>query len=121
MPLMGTDTPMRTLFCFGLLPAFFDIDGPRRKLVFEALLDAYKDLTGRFGITVLGTLDDDRSVVGPALTYPWTCYILADVPSHQAVTEFCNILREVQVGEDLLWRYLKIEARTGRELFFGRN
>jgi hypothetical protein len=113
-------TPVRTLFCFGLLQPFYDIDEATRRKVFETLLEAYADLRGRFGITVLGTLDDDRSVVGPTFTYPWTCYILADAPDHDAVTRFCNILREFRVGEDRLWRFLKIEARTGRELFFGQ-
>lgn len=121
MPLMGTDLPMRTLFCFGLLPAFYELDDRGRKAVFNTLLEAYKDLTARLGITVLASLDDDRSVVGPTLTFPWTCYILADVPSHEAVAGFCNILREFRVGDGLLWRYMKVEARTGRELFFGRN
>jgi hypothetical protein len=119
--MMGTERPMRTLFCFGVLPAFYDLDETGRRLVFNALLDAYKDLNARFGVTVLGTLDDDRAVVGPALGYPWTCYILAETPSHEAVTGVCNILREARVGADLLWRYMKVEARTGRELFFGRT
>jgi hypothetical protein len=109
-----------TLFCFGVLPDFFQADTATRKQVFDILVTAYADLRGRFGVKVLGTMDDDRSVVGPTMGWPWTCYILAEVPDQAAVTAVCNILREFKIGESLLWRYLKVEARTGRELFFGQ-
>ena len=111
--------PIRTLFCFGVLPPFYDLDADGRKAVFDKLVEAYDDLAGRFGMTVLGTMDDDRAVVGPSLGWPWTCYILADVPDHDTVYRFCNILREFEVGGDRIWRYMKVEARPGRELFFG--
>jgi hypothetical protein len=113
--------PVRALFCFGLLPAFYELDGAGQQAVAETLMTAYADLERRFGITVLATLDDDRTAVGPALGWPWTCYILADAPNHDAVAKFCNIIREFQVGENRLWRYMKVEARSGRELFFGRT
>jgi hypothetical protein len=113
--------PVRTLFCFGVLPPFYDLDDKDRKLVFDKLVEAYSDLKGRFGITVLGAMDDDRVVVGPTFGWPWTCYILADVPDLDTVARFCNILREFSVGEYRIWRYMKVEARTGRELFFGNS
>jgi hypothetical protein len=37
------------------------------------------------------------------------------------VTRVCNIVREAEVGGHRLWRYLKIEARVGRRLFFGNE
>lgn len=113
--------PIRTLFCFGVLPAFFDLNDDVRKQVFDRLIEAYSDLAGRFGITVLGTLDDDRSMVGPSLGWPWTSYILADAPDHDAVTGVCNILRQFHVGEHRIWRYIRVETRTGRALFFGNS
>ncbi len=113
-------TPIRTLFCFGVLPPFYDLDEAGRKAVFDTLVTAYADIKGRFGITVLGTIDDDRAVVGPTFTYPWTCYVLADVPDFDSIAKYCNILREFSVGEYLLWRYMKVEARYGRELFFSK-
>ena len=112
-------TSVRVLFCFGVLEPFYDLDDIERKAVFDKLVEAYSDLRGRFGVTVLGTIDDDKFVVGPTLGWPWTCYILADAPDYEAVTKVCNILREFKVGPHLIWRYLKVEARTGRELFFG--
>jgi hypothetical protein len=85
----------------------------------EALKREFADLEGRFGVRVLGTLDDDETMVGPSGTWPWTCYILAEVPDHAAVAAVCNVLREVEVGDARLWKYLKVEARVGRPLFFG--
>lgn len=121
MALMGNDSVNRALFCFGVLPAFYEASDEVRRTVFNTLLEAYKDLDARFGVKVLATLDDDRAVVGPALSYPWTCYILAEVPDYDAVTKVCNILREFRIGEHRLWTYMKVEARYGRELFFGRS
>jgi hypothetical protein len=111
--------PVRTLFCFGVLPPFYDLDDAGRKAVFAKLVEAYDDLAGRFGMTVLGAIDDDQAVVGPSFGWPWTAYILADVPDHATIAKFCNILREFEVGGYRLWRYMKVEARPGRELFFG--
>ena len=114
-----TKASVRVLFCFGVLEPFFELDDTARKQVFDKLVEAYSDLHGRFGLTVLGTIDDDKFVVGPSSGWPWTCYILADAPDYEAVTKVCNILREHRVGPHLIWRYMKVEARTGRGLFFG--
>lgn len=119
--MFGDKGVSRALFCFGVLPAFYEADEKTRKEAFHVILEAYQNLTERFGIKVLGSLDDDRFVVGPTLAYPWTCYILAEIPNIDAVTNFCNILREFKVGDSLLWRYIKVEARIGRDLFFGKN
>ncbi len=120
-PTAASTSSMRALFCFGVLPPFFDLDDATRKQVFDKLVEAYSDLGGRFGIKVLGTIDDDRSMIGPTTGWPWTCYILADVPDQAAVTAVCNILRQFSVGEYRIWRYIKVEARTGRGLFFGNG
>ncbi len=117
----GTSGNIRVLFCFGVLPPFYDIDTATQRSLFETLQEAYKDLRARFCITVLGTLDDDRAVVGPTYGWPWTCYILADAPDHDSIAKFCNILREVRVNDSRIWKYMKVEARYGRELFFGRT
>jgi hypothetical protein len=66
-------------------------------------------------------MDDDEVMVGPSSGYPWTAYILAEVPSLAEVTAICNIVREAPAGEHRLWRYLRIEARVGRPLFFGNE
>jgi hypothetical protein len=33
----------------------------------------------------------------------------------------CNLVREGEVAGARLWKYLKIEARVGRPLFFGND
>ena len=118
-----SDGKLRVLFCIGVTADFFAASPDERKAAFEAIPPAFADLRGRFGVDVLGTIDDDQLMVGPSDGWPWTCYILADVPHLGAVAAVCNVLRESPVGTggDLLWRYLKIEARVGRPLFFGNE
>ncbi|GAB3480984.1 hypothetical protein [Amycolatopsis cihanbeyliensis] len=112
---------LRVLFCIGVRDAFFAAEAQERKAVFTAINEAFADLHGRFGVRVLGTMDDDELVVGPADGYPWTAYILADVPDYELVTRVCDIVRSTEVGTAKLWKYLKIEARIGRPLFFGNE
>jgi hypothetical protein len=86
----------------------------------EACKAAFDDLERRFGVTVLGTLDDDETMVGARTSWPWTCYILAEAPDREAVAAICDQLRETKVDDQTrLWRYLTVEARMGRPLFFG--
>jgi hypothetical protein len=70
------------------------------------------------GVRVLGNIDDDQAMVGPSTSWPWTCYVLADVPDLQTVHAACNLFRTLVVGDGphKLWKYARIEARTGREL-----
>jgi hypothetical protein len=109
---------LRVLFCIGVTPAFFDADVADLDEIGTGIGEAFADLGGRFGITVLATMDDDELMVGPSLDWPWTCYIVADAPDLDAVSGVCNILR-TPLGSGRLWKYLRIEARVGRPLFFG--
>jgi hypothetical protein len=111
--------PLRVLFCLGVSSDFFAAAAEERKQAMEAIPPAFADLGERFGLRVLGTMDDDQLMVGPSTAWPWTAYILAEAPDLDAVVAACNVLREVEVGDSLLWRYLRIEARVGRPLFFG--
>jgi len=115
----GERESLRVLFCIGVQQTFFEEPGARVGELAKAIQEAFVDLGGRFGLHVLGTMDDDELMVGPSVDWPWTAYILADAPSLGAVTGVCNIVREAPVGEHRLWRYLRIEARVGRPLFFG--
>jgi hypothetical protein len=107
------------LFCVGVLPSNFEADIGVQGEVLEVLKEAFGDLRGRFGVEVLGTMDDDLLMVGPSVSYPWTSYILADVPDLETVSTLTNLLRSTEVAGGRLWRYLRIEARVGRPLFFG--
>lgn len=112
------DSTLRVLFCIGVAQTFFDEEATKLPELIPSIQAAFDDLHGRFGITVIGTLDDDQLMVGQTPTAPWTAYILADAPDLDAVIAVCNIVRDAPVGEHRLWRYLRIEARVGRELFF---
>ena len=113
--------PLRVLFCIGVQQSFFEEEGARVGPIVQAIQRAFADLGGRFGVRVLGTMDDDELMVGSSAAWPWTCYILADAPSLDAVTSVCNLVRENEVDGHRLWRYLRIEARVGRPLFFGNE
>lgn len=115
------DTPLRVLFCIGVTQQFFDETPETLPLRIDAIKTAFGDLGGRFGVTVLGTMDDDELMVGSSTVFPWTAYILADAPNLAAVAAVCNVVRESAVGNDRLWKYLLIQARVGRPLFFGNE
>ncbi|MBA2383780.1 MAG: hypothetical protein H0V68_03845 [Actinobacteria bacterium] len=112
---------LRVLFCFGVSQTFFEEDAARVPELAGAIAKAFEDLSGRFGLRVLGTLDDDELMVGPSAGWPWTAYILADAPSIEAITAVCNILRETEIRGGKLWKYMRVEARVGRQLFFGNS
>ncbi|MYT28017.1 MULTISPECIES: hypothetical protein [unclassified Streptomyces] len=111
--------PLRTLFCLGVTQDFFAADDALRATVAAAIPPAFDRLGERFGVRVLGTLDDDRLMVGASTAWPWTSYVLADVPDLETVSRVCGIVRDTPVGDSRLWRYLRFEARVGRPLFFG--
>ena len=112
---------LRVLFCMGVTQNFFEEDPATLPARAKAVGEAFADLGGRFGIRVLGTMDDDELMVGHSPAWPWTAYILADAPDLDSVASVCNIVREAEVGESRLWRYMRIEARVGRKLFFGND
>jgi len=112
---------LRVLFCIGVMPATFEAERETQLQVIGIIKETFADLRGRFGIEVLGTMDDDELLVGSSTTYPWTSYILCDAPDLPAAAAVCNLLRETEAPGGRLWRYLKIEARVGRPLFFGNE
>lgn len=112
---------LRVLFCITVTDEFFKADADARGRVFESCVNGFDDLAGRFGLTVLGTIDDDQLMVGSTGGRSRTAYILADAPDLTQVVEVCNLIRSTKVGEDMLWKYLGIEARLGRPLFFGNE
>lgn len=109
---------IRVLFCIGVNQNFFDATPDVGKQVWAAFGEMMKGIEKTDGITVIGNMDDDRVMVGPSTSWPWTTYVLADARDFDAVTAACNLFRTVQVGPgpDRLWKYCKVEARTGREL-----
>jgi hypothetical protein len=113
--------PLRTMFFISINQNFHDLALPEASRVVQAFIAALDDLKGRFGIDVLGTMDDDQMMVGASEGWPWTAYILADVPNLDAVVAVCNLFREVSAGDGQLWKYARIQARVGRILMAGNR
>ena len=113
-----TDKALRVLFAFGLTQDFFATARTAIPAIMEALEQGFADLDERYGVRVLGTLDDDETMVGATDTWPWTCYVLAEARDREGVAAVCSLLRELQADGVPLWKYLKVEARVGRPLFF---
>lgn len=110
--------PLRALFCIGINQNFFDAGPDEAKAVWLAFGKMMNGIGELPGVRVLGNIDDDQAMVGPSTQWPWTCYVLADVPDIQTVHAACNLFRTTLVGDGpyKLWKYARIEARTGREL-----
>jgi hypothetical protein len=112
---------LRVLFCFGVTQSFFEAEPGSVPGIAAAITEAFADLGGRFGVRVLGTMDDDELQVGASVVWPWTAYVLADVPDLETVAKVTNVLREAEIEGARLWKYLRVEARVGRPLFFAND
>jgi len=120
---MSDKKTLRVLFCMGINQNFFDAAREEQLQVWAAFSQMWNGMHDLPGVKVLGNMDDDQSMVGPSDGFPWTTYLLADVPDVETVHAACNLLRTTAVGEGpyKLWRYVKIEARMGRELIIQRT
>lgn len=108
---------LRVLLCGAVLQNFFDLPAADIGLVWAAVGEMLRGIRDLPGTTILGTLDDDETMVGTSPAgWPWTFYILADMPDRAAAVAACNLFRTTVVGEHRLWRYIRVEARIGREL-----
>ncbi|WP_249978158.1 IacB protein [Vreelandella olivaria] len=108
----------RVLFCIGINQNFMNATADEGKQVWQAFSQMMQGIDGLPGVTILGIMDDDRIMVGPSATAPWTAYIMADVPDYESVVAACNFFRTTPVGDGTykLWKYARVEARIGREL-----
>jgi hypothetical protein len=110
--------PIRAMLCLGVSQTLCDEEAAGLPAIFEQVGAAFGKLESEYGLHVLASFDDDQIMVGPSAVYPWTAYILVEAPSYESIVDACSIVREVHVGPYRLWRYLRIEARIGRRLFF---
>ena len=95
---MSEPTPIRTLLCFSMQPAFFDLPFSQIGGVWQATQALMAGVAKVPGATIIGTLDDDQTMVGMSNGMPATWYILADFPDRQAVIAACNLLRTIVGG-----------------------
>lgn len=119
---METKQKLRVLLCMGINQNFFDAPADEAKAVWAAFGEMWNGIHDLEGVEVFGNMDDDRSMVGPSLGWPWTTYLLADFPDIETIHAACNLFRTTPVGDGTykLWRYCKVEARVGRELIIQR-
>ncbi|MFC4086300.1 hypothetical protein [Amycolatopsis samaneae] len=117
---MSASDQLRVLFRIWVTREFYAAPADEQAQVFKAIPPAFDRLGERFGVTVLGTLDEDLLQVGTGAREPIS-YVLADAPDLAAVRTVCEIVRTERVGEFPLWRYLEIDARIGHELFFATH
>lgn len=115
---MPEKTPLRTLLCFNNHPTFFSLPFDQIGPVWKATQALMMGIDQMEGVEIVGTFDDDQTMVGASQGFPYTWYILADFPDREAVQAACNLLRTIVVGEgnDRLWKYMTVEARMGRAL-----
>lgn len=114
---MSDKKPIRTLFCGAVLQGFFDLPSSQITEILTATGRMLRTIREMDGVEVLGTMDDDETMVGTSPNgWPWTFYILADVTDRSKAVEVCDLFRTTEVGEYRLWKYMRVEARLGREL-----
>jgi len=108
---------IRTLFCIAVLQPFFELPGSEIGKVWSAFGQMMAGIERIEHAEILGMLDDDETMVGTSPTgFPWTVYIMADMPSRDSVVEACNLVRTIEVGKHRLWKYCRVEARMALEV-----
>lgn len=110
--------PLRTLLCFNNHGTFFTLPFDQIGPVWTATQELMSSIDQMDGVEIIGTFDDDQTMVGASQGFPFTWYLLCDFPDRAAVQAACNLLRTIVVGEgnDRLWKYMTVEARMGRAL-----
>lgn len=115
---MSETALLRTLLCFNNHPTFFTLPFGKIGPVWKATQELMMGIDQMEGVSIVGTFDDDQTMVGATHGFPFTWYILADFPDRATVQAACNLLRTIVVGDsdDRLWKYMTVEARMGRAL-----
>lgn len=115
---MSENEKLRVLFCGGVNQNFMDATAEVMGEVWQATGAMLKGIDSLPGVDVIGIMDDDRIQVGPSTSAPWTFYIMADVPDYDTVVKACDFFRSTPVGDGTykLWKFMKVEARIGRQL-----
>ena len=115
---MSDPTPLRVLFCIGINQNFFDLPsaGVTVDDVWRAFVEMMDGIKALPGVDFIGDIDDDAHMVGPSDSWPWTCYLLADVDTQETVRAACNLFRTIAVGDAgfKLWQQM-IEGMSGRK------
>ncbi|MEM7542289.1 MAG: hypothetical protein AAF384_12005 [Pseudomonadota bacterium] len=112
-----TPKKIRTLFCIAVVQDFFALPASEIGKVWQAFGQMMARIDAMEGVEILGTLDDDETMVGTSPAgFPFTAYIMADMPDRDSVVAACNLFRTIEIDEYRLWKYVRVEARMGRAL-----
>jgi hypothetical protein len=100
--------------------AWYDAtDEERQDLVLPRFKTILDELDSQ-GARLISSFDDDLFVVGPPMSVGYSIYILYEVDDVSRVVQMLQLLRETVNGVRLD-RYIRMEARVGREFFFFDN
>lgn len=115
---MTGNTSHRVLFCISVRQNFMDATSGEAGEVWQAFSAMMKGMANLPGAEIIGTIDDDCITVGSSTGWPYTAYILADMPDLETITAACNLFRTTPVGDGAykLWKYCAVETRIGRAL-----
>jgi hypothetical protein len=109
---------MRVLLCLSATQCYYDETPEGQEKVKAALGEAFGNLEERFGVRVLGGIDDDLLSHGATHLPHYRAYILLDAPDFGSVVKLCEVAKKTAVGPYCLLRYMGIDARIGRPLPF---
>lgn len=108
--------PHRVMIFGACRETWYQVDDSERQEralpALKALLDDWADL----GLEVLESFDDDYFLVGQPGSLQFSFYIIARVPSLDALVKMMNRARTTKDGLRAD-RYFRFESRIGRELF----
>ncbi|NVK20496.1 MAG: IacB protein [Methylocystaceae bacterium] len=109
---------LRVLFCISVKQNFMDATQEEQLAVWGAFSSMMNGMNTMDGMEMLGMLDDDRSMVGSSVGYPFTAYFMADCDDYDTVVKACDLFRTTPVGDGVykLWKYCGVETRIGRAL-----
>ncbi len=119
---MEAKKPLRVLFCMGINQNFLMQNLLKQKRFGQHLVKCGMAFMTYLVCMFLGILMMTKAWWSASTGWPWTTYLLADVPDIETVHAACNLFRTTVVGEGpyKLWKYCKVEARVGRELIIQR-
>jgi hypothetical protein len=113
---MGYDAPTfappyRVLLLMSSTNGWYDANEEERDAALDQLRAVYSDAQDA-GARLLASMDDDLFVTGHHSPSRYSIYVLYDVDDLGVIVELVHRLRTSPLN-----RYLRLEARVGRQLF----
>lgn len=103
--------PYRVLLLMASTNGWYDASEEERDAALDELRSVYSDAE-RSGARLLASMDDDLFVTGQHSPLRYSIYVLYDVDDLAVIVSLVHRLRMSPLN-----RYLRLEARVGRQLF----